>query len=302
MTTTHWLALAFTRGIGGVTVRKMLERFGDVAAIFNASVEELAQVPRVTPQIAQNLLSTPFEQLEAELLSLGDEGIQVLTWEDEAYPWQLRGLRDAPFILFVRGALLPQDDLSVAIVGTRHPLTQSTTLAETIAKELAERGLTIVSGLAEGVDTASHRGALASRRGRTLAVLGSGIRVIHPRANVDLSVRVAERGALLSEFHPNAPPRGPQLMARDRIISGLSRAVIVIEAGEKSGSLDTAWRAQKQGRRVYAVPGSPGTDKLLRGNAFPLTPENVHFDALANELRQLSQEEPPSEPKQGRLF
>jgi len=302
MTTTHWLALAFTRGIGGVTVRKMLERFGDVESIFNASPQELGQVPRVTPEIAQNLLSTPFEQLEAELLSLGDEGIQVCTWEDETYPRRLRGLHDAPFILFVGGALLPEDDLSVAIVGTRHPLTQSITLAETIAKELAERGLTIVSGLAEGVDTASHRGALASRRGRTLAVLGSGIRVIHPRANIDLSIRVAERGALLSEFHPNAPPRGPQLMARDRIISGLSRAVIVIEAGEKSGSLDTAWRAQKQGRRVYALPGSPGTDKLLRENASPLTPENMDFDELADELSKLSQEEPPPEPKQGRLF
>lgn len=302
MTTTHWLALAFTRGIGGVTVRKMLERFGNVEAIFDASPQELAQVPRVTAEIAQNLLSTPFEQIEAELLSLGDEGIQVLTWEDEAYPRRLRRLHDAPFILFVRGALLPQDDLSVAIVGTRHPLTQSVTLAETIAKALAERGLTIVSGLAEGIDTASHRGTLASRRGRTLAVLGSGIRVIHPRANADLAIRVAERGALLSEFHPNAPPRGPQLMARDRIISGLSRAVIVIEGGEKSGSLDTARRALKQGRRLYAVPGSPGTEKLLRENASPFILENLDFDELANELRQLSKEEPPSEPKQGRLF
>jgi DNA processing protein len=302
MTTTHWLALAFTRGVGGVTVRKMLERFGNVESIFNASPEELAQVPRVTPEIAQQLLATPLEQLDAELLSLGDEGIQVLTWEDEAYPMRLRNLHNAPFILFLRGALLAADDLSVAIVGTRHPSSQSITLAETIAKELAERGLTIVSGLAEGIDTASHRGALASRRGRTLAVLGSGIRVIHPRANVDLSIRVAERGALLSEFHPNAPPRGPQLMARDRIISGLSRAVIVVEAGAKSGSMDTASRAQKQGRRVYAIPGSLGTDKLLVENAFPLIPENVDFDQLADELSQLSQVEPPSEPKQGRLF
>jgi DNA processing protein len=302
MTTTHWLALAFTRGIGGVTVRKMLERFGDVESIFNASPEELAQVPRVTPEIAQQLLDTSFEQLGAELLSLGDEGIQVLTWEDEAYPRRLRSLHDAPFILFVRGALLPEDDLSVAIVGTRHPSTQSITLAETIAKELAERGLTIVSGLAEGIDTASHHGALAARRGRTLAVLGSGIRVIHPRANVDLFIRVAERGALLSEFHPKAPPRGPQLMARDRIISGLSRAVIVVEAGAKSGSMDTASRAQKQGRRVYAIPGSLGTDKLLVENAFPLIPEDVDFDQLADELSQLSQVEPPSEPKQWRLF
>ncbi|MEJ2709204.1 MAG: DNA-processing protein DprA [Anaerolineales bacterium] len=302
MTTTHWLALAFTRGVGGVTVRKMLERFGNVESIFNASPEELAQVPRVTPEIAQQLLATPLEQLDAELLSLGDEGIQVLTWEDEAYPMRLRNLHNAPFILFLRGALLAADDLSVAIVGTRHPSSQSITLAETIAKELAERGLTIVSGLAEGIDTASHRGALASRRGRTLAVLGSGIRVIHPRANVDLSIRVAQRGALLSEFHPNAPPRGPQLMARDRIISGLSRAVIVVEAGAKSGSMDTASRAQKQGRRVYAIPGSLGTDKLLVENAFPLIPENVDFDQLADELSQLSQVEPPSEPKQGRLF
>lgn len=129
--------------------------------------------------------------------------------------------------------------------------------------ELAGRGLTVVSGMAAGVDTAAHRGALASQSGWTLAVLGSGIRVIHPHSNSGLAEKISSRGALLSELHPNAPPRGPQLMARDRIISGLSQVVIVVEAGLKSGSLDTASRGKKQGRPFYAVPGSEGTDYLV---------------------------------------
>lgn len=302
MNTIYWLALTFTPGIGSVTARKLIDRFGDIESIFAASPEELASIPRISIATAQGLLSTPLEQLEAETLSLNDEGIDVLTWDNDQYPANLYALKNAPCVLFVRGAILPDDHRAVGIVGTRQPSGQSLELAVTLSRELAARGLTVISGLAEGVDTAAHQGALTSSKGRTIAVLGSGIRIIHPKSNIQLAEQIVRQGALLSELHPNTPPRGPQLMARDRIISGLSRAVIVVEAGVKSGSLDTAARAKKQNRPVYAVPGSSGTDALLKEDARQILPELINFDDLAEEILNSPVCNTNSAPTQGRLF
>jgi DNA processing protein len=301
MTTFHWLALTLTPGIGGATARKLLDRFGDIESIFEAPREELAEVPRITPQIAGRLLSISLEQLQAELLSLDEEGIDVLTWDDDRFPDRLRSLSDAPLTLFVRGAILPADESAVAIAGTRQPSLESRERAELLSRELAERGITIVSGLAEGIDTVAHAGALACEGGRTLAVLGSGVRVIHPRSNRALAEQIAARGAVLSEYHPNAPPRGPQLMARDRIVSGLSQGVIVVEASLNSGSVDTAGRAKKQGRAVYAMPGSAGTDALLAEGALPINPESFDFDSFVADLKRYPLDGPP-QFRQGRLF
>jgi DNA processing protein len=282
MATAHWLALTTLSGIGGATARKMLERFGDVESIFSASVEELVEIPRITPAMAEQLRAAAIETLESELLSLNDEGIDVLTWDDARFPPNLRALPDSPIALFMRGSLKRDDALAVAIVGTRTPAESAVGLATLLGRELASRGLTVVSGLALGIDAAAHRGAIES--GRTLAVLGSGIRFIHPKENVELAEQIVGCGALLSELHPNTPPRGPQLMARDRIVSGLSRAVIVVEAGEKSGSLDTASKAKKQGRLVYAVPGSAGTDQLIADGASRLDLASLNLDSLAAEI------------------
>jgi DNA processing protein len=299
MSNTHWLALTTVSGIGGVTARKLIERFGDVEAIFEATPEELIEVARVTEAMARQILAAPIAQLESELLSLSDEGIDLLTWDDKRFPKALRPLPDAPMVLFMRGALKRADDNAVAIVGTREPTPKAVEAAQTIGRELAARGLTVVSGLALGIDTAGHRGAL--EMGRTIAVLGSGIRFIHPKENVELAEEIAGCGAVLSELHPNTPPKGQQLMARDRIISGLSRAVIVIEAGEKSGSLDTASKAVKQGRLVYAVPGSAGTDQLIAGGTRIINLATLSFDALAAEVSQAVRVE-PDQPKQGTLW
>ena len=299
MTTVHWLALTTLSGLGGVTARKLLDRFGDVESIFAASADELTTIPRLTAPMAEQLLVAPIEQLESELLSLNDEGIDLLTWDDDRFPDYLRALSDAPMVLFVRGAFKKDDTQAVAIVGTREPSPVAVEAATTLGRELAARGLTIVSGLALGVDTAAHRGAIDSDGGRTLAVLGSGIRFIHPKENTELAEEIVSNGALLSELHPNTPPRGPQLMARDRIISGLSRAVIVVEAGEKSGSLDTAAKAKKQGRAVYAVPGSAGTEQLLTAGARRLQMKSLDFDALAEEIAQYAMS---SSPRQTSLF
>jgi len=237
------------------------------------------------------LRAVSLEALEAEIMSLSEEDIQVVTWDDEEYPANLRLIKSGapgPPLLFVRGDLRPEDDQAVAVVGTRQPSAWAVTLAEHLARKLAERGLTIVSGLAIGIDTAVHRGALQADDGRTLAVLGSGLRKIHPVRNMDLAEEIVGRGALLSECFPNVPPRGSTLMARDRIISGLSRAVIVVGAREESGSVDTANKALRQGRLVLAVPGSPGTDALLAQGAERGGPQGVDFDRLSQRIREVS--------------
>ena len=301
MSNAHWLALTTVPGIGGVTARKLIDRFGDIESVFSASPDDLTQIPRITESLAQQLVSAPIEQLESELLSLTDEGIDLLTWDDDRFPSRLRALPDAPMVLFMRGALRPGDKNAVAIVGTREPSPRAVEVAATLGRELAGRGLTIVSGLALGVDTAAHRGALESE-GRTLAVLGSGIRFVHPKENVELAEQITRSGALLSELHPNTPPRGAQLMARDRIVSGLSRAVIVVEAGEKSGSLDTAAKAKKQGRLVYAVPGSAGTEQLLANGARRLEPDIADFDGLTDSIsKHTLPDEADSTPQQQSL-
>jgi DNA processing protein len=236
-------------------------------------------VPRIGEKTLRAIRAVRLEQVEAELLSLEDEGISMLVWDDEDYPANLRAAADAPPLLFVRGTVLPEDARAVAIVGTRTPSSRGLENAHITAAALAVRGLTVISGLALGVDTAAHTGTLEAG-GRTLAVLGSGLRAIHPRSNAELAERIAVSGALLSELHPNTPVRGSQLMARDRIISGLSRAVVVVEARLESGSLDTARHAREQERPLFAIPGSPGCDALLQAEAHLLVPDETGWDRI----------------------
>lgn len=303
MSKAHWLALSSLSGLGGATARKLIEQFGEVQAIFDAPDQQLLEIPRVTETMVEGLRALQPEKFEQEVYALSQDEIDVLTWDDARFPKQLFDLKDAPIILFVRGALRKGDEHAVAIVGTRAASEGAVEIAVTLARELALRGLCIVSGLALGIDTAAHSGALDAEEGRTIAILGSGIRVIHPRENAELAERITSHGAILSELMPNTPPRGPQLMARDRLISGLSRAVIVVEASVKSGSLDTAERARKQGRLVYAVPGSAGTDGLLKGGARRLEMDGLDFDRLADVLYAPAPDvQQPIPPSQGTLF
>lgn len=286
MSKIHWLALSTLRGVGGVTLRKLIERFGSVEAIFDASDADLLCVPRITADVVAHLRAISLNDLEAELTSLADEGLQVVTWDDAIYPMNLKQVQNAPPVLFIRGELQERDTQAVAIVGTRQPTSQAARLAEMLGRELAAHGLTIISGLAVGIDTAAHRGALQAKNGRTLAVLGSGLRAIHPPQNISLAEEVVRRGALCSELAPNTRVHGANLMARDRIISGLSLAVIVVEAKEKSGSLDTANKARQQERLLFAVPDSPGTDALLASGAEALQPQAIDFDRLSQRISE----------------
>lgn len=282
---TYWVALATTSGIGPRTFAALIERFGSPREVFRASEEELLKVSRVTADVVAQLRACDFDQIENELYALSEESIAALTLEDSAYPANLALISDAPPVLFIRGTLRADDARAVAIVGTREASERGKQIATQLANELAKRGYTVVSGLARGIDTAAHTGALDSA-GRTLAVLGSGIRVIHPRENIALADAIVNgRGAVLSEFHPTAPPQGRNLMTRDRVTSGLSRAVIVVEAARASGSMDTAKRAQKQNRLVFAVRGGgDGVEELLRSSARPIDAEAIEWDAIVGML------------------
>ena len=296
MSKAHWLALTSVPGVGAVTARRLLDRFGTVEAVFGADEADLRAIPRLPADFAARLRALSLDGLEDEITSLADEGIHVLTWDDESYPALLAGVADAPPVLFVRGRLDRRDAAAVAIVGTRQPSPAGLALARRLARRLAEQGVTVVSGLALGIDTAAHQGALEAE-GRTLAVLGSGLRVVHPAQNSALAEQIAQRGALLSELAPTTPPRGPALMARDRIVSGLSRVVVVVEAGAGSGSLDTAAKARRQGRAVWAAPGSAGTDELIAAGATLLDPQRPDVARLV-QAAQAPAEPPPAPPAQ----
>ncbi|MFQ5669302.1 MAG: DNA-processing protein DprA [Acidobacteriota bacterium] len=204
-------------------------------------------------------------------------GLTALTREDQAFPALLRTIPDPPPVLYLRGTLLDEDDPAVAVVGSRRATLYGTAVARYLGQELGAGGLTVVSGLAHGIDAAAHQGALMASRGRGIAVLGHGLDRIYPAGNRELAQALAQRGALVSEFPPGTPPRPGNFPRRNRLISGLSRAVVVVEAAPGSGSLITARLALDQGREIFAVPGpitaptSQGANDLIRQGAQPAT-------------------------------
>jgi DNA processing protein len=279
-----WVALALVGGVGGRTVTRLLRRFGSLEAALAAPQDALLAVPGVGPHTARAIAAADLPAAADALAALAADGVRALTWGDAAYPANLLYTLDAPPVLFVRGALAAADSRAVAVVGTRSPTARSAELAHTLACGLARLGWTVVSGLALGIDAAAHRGAL-SAGGRTLAALGSGVLSVYPARHADLAAEVAAQGALLCEVHPHARVSRPALIARNRITSGLSRAVIVVQSSEDSGSLNTAHWARKQGRAVFAiVGGGQGGDALIEAGATPLDPDRLDLDALSAQL------------------
>lgn len=233
--------------------RALLQHFQSPQAIFTAPAEAVERVDATAvPKIAQVLREY---DAEADVQELERRGFQLLSLYDPSYPALLKAIEDPPPVLFVRGSLQPSDDRAVAVVGSRRSSAYGRLVAEDLSRQLVAYGLTVVSGLAPGIDTAAHQGALRAA-GRTLAVLGCGLDVCYPRENQALAEAIAERGALVSEFPLGTPPEAWRFPARNRIISGLSRAVVVIEAPLNSGALITADFALEQGREVLAVPGN----------------------------------------------
>lgn len=260
------------QGIGPIRLRALLDAFGDIRAAWEAPRPELVALG-LNRRALQNLLKAR-RQVDLDLLveRVAAKGVHVLTWAHDDYPALLKQLPDAPPVLYVRGELTPADEWAVAMVGTRKATTYGKEVARRLAGELARNGVTVVSGLARGIDGVSHRAALDAG-GRTIAVLGCGIDRIYPPEHRKLAAAIVEQGAVVSDYPLGTPPEGKNFPPRNRIISGLSRGVVVVEAGKRSGALITSDFAADQGREVFAVPGnilspaSKGCNRLLQEGA-----------------------------------
>ncbi|MBV6519374.1 MAG: DNA-protecting protein DprA [Candidatus Brocadia sp.] len=267
------LRLNMTRGIGIRTYKTLLERFGSSEAILDASRTELEAVPGIGPKLAKAVVEESRTiDIGAEIELAGQKGVQILPYTSEHYPKHLKAIYDPPLVLYVKGSILETDILALAIVGARRCTYYGLSQAERFARLLAQKGLCIISGMARGIDAAAHRGAIGSK-GRTIAVLGCGLGVIYPRENIELAEQIVQHGALVSEFSMKTPPDFRNFPPRNRLISGLSLGVLVVESSLKSGSLITAQWALEQGKEVFAIPGaidniySRGTHKLIKEGA-----------------------------------
>lgn len=249
-----WIALSLTGRIGLKTLRALLQHFdGDAQAVLRADAPQLRQVPGVGPKIAQSIRQLDLARVEQAVRRWQAQGVRALTLDDPAYPDRLRALPDAPPTLFVRGEWRADDARAVALVGTRSPTAEARKVAQNLSSLLVERGYTIISGLALGIDAAAHLGALALPQGYTLGVLGCGVLNIYPPAHQPLANAIMRRGALLAEVNPDAGPSSAALVARNRIISGLSDALIVVETTAEGGAMHAARFALAQGRALYAL-------------------------------------------------
>jgi DNA processing protein len=268
-----WIGLSSIPGVGRVTFRKLIHHFGSPEHALSASHHELREIAGLTDKVVSEIGAHPWrEQAEKEIGKAEEWGVDIITADSAAYPAALRHTPDSPLYLYVKGSLLPEDGNAVAIVGTRKPTHYGLTVTHRIAYELASAGLTVVSGMARGIDTQAHRGALAAQ-GRTIAVLGCGIDVAYPPENKGMMEEIARAAAVVTENPFGTQPESGYFPARNRIISGLSRATVIIEAAEDSGSLITAQYTLEQRRRLFAVPGnigspnSRGTNSLIKQGA-----------------------------------
>jgi DNA processing protein len=294
-----WLALSLTPGLGPTKARKLVEHFGSAPAVFRASLTEL-EGSGIQAVSAQSLATGKSAELaREELARAADAGVTVLCMDDALYPRRLKEIYDPPIILYVRGDAEVLNKPGIAMVGTRHPTPYGSGMAERLACDLAAQGLVIISGMARGVDTASHRGSI-SAKGKTIAVFGTGVDVIYPKENSRLSEQILSfGGALVSEFAMGSFAAPQNFPIRNRILSGMSIGVLVVEAAEYSGTRITARLALEQNRDVFAVPGnvtnknSWGPNTLIKqGAKLVATWEDVWED-LPTEVR-LALTPPPS--------
>ena len=268
-----WLALGRIRGVGGVSFKKITARFADPAAVFRASAAELAEIEGLHRELIHSIANfNDWAEIDKEIQRARAAGIKMIPFSDAAYPASLRAIADPPPLLYVKGELRDNDSRAIAIVGSRSASDYGRRIARDLARGLASFGFTVVSGMARGIDGMAHESALQAG-GRTLAVLGSGVDHAYPPEHEMLYRRISENGAVISELPMGARPIAFNFPARNRLISGLSLGVVVVEATEKSGSLITASLAAEQGREVFAVPGeagasrSRGSHRLIRQGA-----------------------------------
>lgn len=267
------IALTMLPDVGPVGSKKLLSVFGTPEKIFHSTMEDLIAVEGIGINRARKIKAfSSWNDVEKQVKFLKNRGIRAVSFEEPSFPELLREIEDTPVILYIKGDTEPQDRYAIAIVGSRKPTPYGISVAERISGDLASMGFSIVSGMARGIDALSHRGALDAG-GRTIAVLGSGLDVPYPPENKMLMEMIADSGCIISEFPPGTPPNKENFPRRNRLISGMSLGVLVIEATSDSGSLITARYALDQGREVFAVPGqivspaSQGTNDLIRKGA-----------------------------------
>jgi DNA processing protein len=287
-----WLRLRAIDGVGDVTVLRLVRAWHSPEAVLRASRDELIE-SGCSPQLADTIRRGPdrsaCRSIERELTAVERKHIEVRSALDSTYPMRLKMIADPPPLLYITGALTEQDELAMAIVGARRATPAGRAMTQELSHDLAGAGMTVVSGLARGVDAAAHQGALAAQ-GRTIAVLGCGIDRTYPPEHERLRHQIEEQGAILSEAPMGAPPHSHHFPRRNRIISGLSLGVIVTEAAINSGSLITAKLAAEQGREVFAVPGfvkaetSRGTNALLKEGAALIERAQDVIDAILPQL------------------
>lgn len=280
-----WVGFNLVKGIGPVRLQSLLDHFGSLQTAWQADPVEL-QGAGLQQRIIDNFLDVRQKTDLAKYTdSLKSKGIEILTWLDDDYPARLKNIPQPPPVIYVLGNYTPDDHWAVAIVGTRRITSYGRQVTEQTAAFLARQGITVVSGLARGVDGVAHHTAL-NNNGRTIAVLGSGVDEIYPPEHRLLAEKIAIQGAVISDYAPGTPPDSANFPPRNRIISGLSAAVVVVEAGETSGALITATFAAEQGKDVFAVPGgiyspqSKGTNRLIQQGASPLLDPKDILDLL----------------------
>lgn len=287
----YWIALSMIPDIGPVTVRRLISKFKKPQEVFLADINELKVVDGVGEKRAGSIkLFSGWKEVEKSLRRLEDEKVKVIPYTDKGYPFLLRQIEDGPLVLYLKGEIKDDDRFSIAIVGSRKATTYGRLVADKIATELAVSGFTIISGMARGIDTIAHLASLKAG-GRTIAVMGSGIDFIYPPENKGLFERITEAGCVVTEFPLGTPPNKENFPKRNRLISGLSLGVVVVEATEGSGALITARAALEQNREVFAVPGnisspnSKGTNELIKGGARLVQGSDDIIKELAPQLR-----------------
>ena len=290
-----WLALGLTPGLGARLAGKLLKEFGSPEAVFAASLTAL-EACHITAESAQAIRSQqPLRLAEKELARVRELGAKLLTWDDPAYPRRLREIYDPPPVLYLRGNAELLSKHSISIVGSRKPSPYGVQMAEKLGRDLAGRGLVIVSGMARGIDASAHRGALdamkQSGRGATVGVLGTGIDVIYPKENRKIHEEIAQHGCLISEFAMGSFAAPQNFPVRNRIIAGMALGVVVVEGAQYSGSLITARLAMEFGREVYGVPGnvthpgSFGPNQLIKQGAKLVTGWEDVVEELPTDIR-----------------
>jgi DNA processing protein len=306
----YWVLLTMVKQIGPARFSRLLDRFGSAEAAWSASLLDLAGAGLERRAIESLGKLRQTLDPEAEWRRIERHGVSVVILDDPAYPSALREIADPPPVLYVRGDLSPADDWAIAVVGTRRASAYGRQATERIVADVARAGVSVISGLARGIDTHAHKAALAAG-GRTIAVLGSGVDRVYPEENRNLADQIELGGAVISELPLGAPPDAMNFPRRNRIVSGLARATLVVEADLKSGAMITATQAAEQGRDVFAVPGSifnplsAGPHQLIREGAKIVTDasdilEELHLTAIVEE--RATREALPADPTEAALL